>query len=88
MTPVQVRRALRDRGYTYRKVANDYGYKEQYVSKVIRRWAGKSSGFPGAKAYQICVEISLILGKPITPTITRYVSLMLGNVPQTKGYKP
>ena len=79
MNPIQVKRELTSRGYTNRNLAKKFGCTGQYVSQVIYRWTGKTSGFPGGKAYRICLGISLILGRPITETINYEVGLRINS---------
>ena len=40
MTPTQIKQELYDRGYTYRRIAKEYGHNERYISTVIRCLAG------------------------------------------------
>jgi hypothetical protein len=70
MTPAKVRGALLEQGFkSLSDWARKHGYSQQHVDSVLKRWCGRTSGFPRAGALRIVVSLSQTISKPITPVL-------------------
>lgn len=54
-----------------------HGYKPDTVRATIRRWGKRIYGHPGGLSAEIALNLSLEIGKEISPVLRKHIKLML-----------
>ncbi|WP_163373629.1 hypothetical protein, partial [Escherichia coli] len=71
MNKQQVRARLVERGSSLRQFALNAGYEPRTVTQAVSRWAGKSELPRGRLTYRILRDLSVAIGKEVTPGILK-----------------
>lgn len=61
--------ALLEKDYTESSWAKAHNYKQHHVSYAIHKWSGRQQGNPKGITRQILFELSMTIGRPVSPTI-------------------
>lgn len=69
MQKKQIQAKLIERDSNFRQFALAKGYEPRTVVAVVDRWAGKSDLPRGRLSFRILKELSLAIGKEVTPGI-------------------
>lgn len=70
----QIHASLIERGSNFRQWAIANGYEPRTVLAVVDRWAGKSDLPRGRLSFRILRDLSVAIGKEVTPGITQEVA--------------
>lgn len=70
----QIHARLIERGSNFRQWAIANGYEPRTVLAVVDRWAGKSDLPRGRLSFRILRDLSVAIGKEVTPGITQEVA--------------
>ena len=73
MNKRQIQARLIERGSNFRQFALGAGYEPRTVTQAVSRWAGKKELPRGRLTYKIVRDLSVVIGREVTPGI-------LGNV--------
>ncbi len=69
MNKRQIQARLIERGSNFRQFALSAGYEPRTVTQAVTRWAGRSELPRGRLTYKILRELSVLIGREVTPGI-------------------